>query len=63
MKKRRDFFELNKKILRKHGFRAYDEPVICEEFFMPTKSSKVSAFFHKLKIMLLYKAYEVSEGG
>jgi hypothetical protein len=63
LKKRKDFFELNKKILRKHGFKAYDEPVICQEFFMPTKNSKVCTFFHKLKIMLLYKAHEVSEEG
>lgn len=45
IKQRSEFFEINKRLLVKYGYRYMDEPMVYEEFNLPDKHSKSMGFF------------------
>jgi hypothetical protein len=63
LKQRRDFFQINKQILKKYGYPYEEEPLVYEEFHLPDKNSKQSGFFDKLYSLLLYKPMVVTPSG
>lgn len=37
IKQRREFFQINKQVLSKFGYKYQDEPLVYEEFILPDK--------------------------
>jgi hypothetical protein len=62
LKKRREYFELQKTICAKYEYKVWDDPEFYEEFILPNKDSK-GGFFQKLRNILVYKPNLVTPYG
>lgn len=62
LKKRREYFELQKYICHKYKYNVHDEVDLYVDFVLPNKDAK-GGFFQRLRNILAYKPHLVSPYG